>query len=126
MLCFQLAGVYKNVVGTDTSKQQLAFASKLPNIHYVQTPPNMPLSNLERKVAEHETVDLVTVAQAIHWFDLPTFYQQVKWVLKKPNGVLAVWCYLEPMVNEAVDTVFWKMYNEFGPYLAPARKLVDD
>ncbi|KAF5183912.1 S-adenosylmethionine-dependent methyltransferase, partial [Thalictrum thalictroides] len=86
----------------------------------------MALSDLERKVAEHETVDLVTVAQAIHWFDLPTFYQQVKWVLKKPNGVLAVWCYLEPVVNEAVDTVYWKLYNESGPYWDPARKLVDD
>ncbi|PIA45497.1 hypothetical protein AQUCO_01700788v1 [Aquilegia coerulea] len=121
-----LAGVYKNVVGTDTSEQQLSYASKLPNIRYVQTPPNMPLSDLEHKVAAQETVDLVTVAQALHWFDLPTFYEQVKWVLKKPNGILAVWCYISPTVNEAVDTVFLKLYKASGPYWDQARKVVDD
>ncbi|KAL5711981.1 hypothetical protein ACHQM5_014197 [Ranunculus cassubicifolius] len=121
-----LAGIYKNVVGTDTSAQQLSHASKLPNIHYKQTDPNMSLSQLENDVAASGTVDLVTVAQAVHWFDLPTFYEQVKLVLKKPNGVLAVWCYIEPVVNKAVDAVFWKLYNESGPYWAPARKIVDD
>ncbi|KAF9607996.1 hypothetical protein IFM89_004393 [Coptis chinensis] len=121
-----LAGIYKNVVGTDTSEQQLALASKLPNIRYQHTRLNMSLSELERDVVAQDTVDLVTVAQAVHWFDLPTFYSRVKCVLKKPTGVLAVWCYIEPEVNEAVDIVFWKLYRASGPYWAPARKLVDD
>ncbi|KAF9611058.1 hypothetical protein IFM89_026938 [Coptis chinensis] len=66
-----LAGIYKNVVGTDTSEQQLALASKLPNIRYQHTRLNMSLSELERDVVAQDTVDLVTVAQAVHWASGP-------------------------------------------------------
>ncbi|KAF8398269.1 hypothetical protein HHK36_017196 [Tetracentron sinense] len=121
-----IAEIYKNVVATDTSQQQLEFAPKLPNVRYQQTPPNMSIVELERDVTAHGTVDLVTVAQAFHWFDLPTFYQQVNLVLKRPNGVIAVWCYIEPEVNESVDAVFWRLYNGSAPYWASARKMVDD
>ncbi|XP_010246243.1 PREDICTED: putative methyltransferase DDB_G0268948 [Nelumbo nucifera] len=121
-----LAGIYKNVVATDTSQEQLAFASKLPNIRYQQTLPIMSIDEVEQQVARQASVDVVTVAQALHWIDLPNFYQQVNWVLKRPHGVIAVWCYIEPEVSDSVDDVFWRVYRESGPYWAPARKLVDD
>ncbi|KAF8398271.1 hypothetical protein HHK36_017198 [Tetracentron sinense] len=101
-----IARIYKNVVATDTSQQQLEFAPKLRNVRYQQTPPNMSIAELEHDVAMHATVDVVIIAQAIYWFDLLTFYQQVNLVLKRPNGVLAAWCYIEPEVNESVDAVF--------------------
>ncbi|CAN6443999.1 unnamed protein product [Victoria cruziana] len=121
-----LASFYKNVVGTDTSPAQLDHAGRLPNIRYQQTPPTMTLDELTQLVAPESSVDLVTVAQAMHWFDLPTFYQQVKHVLKRPGGVLAAWCYTEPCVSDAVDVVFWRLYKNSAPYWAPARKIVDD
>ncbi|KAH7855532.1 hypothetical protein Vadar_025913 [Vaccinium darrowii] len=128
-----LAKLYKNVVATDTSQKQLDYAPKLPNVRYQCTPPNIPLSELESTVAPPGTVDLITVAQALHWFDLPTFYQQVKWVLKKPHGVIAAWCYTVPEandnipgVNDKFDVVFQQFYADSHPYWDPACKLADD
>ncbi|XP_059459191.1 uncharacterized protein LOC132188684 [Corylus avellana] len=122
-----LAGMYKNVIATDTSPKQLSFAPRLPNITYQQTPPTMSIAELESKVAPQSSVDVVTIAQALHWFDLPNFYQQVKWILKKPHGVIAAWCYTVPEVNDSVDSVFKTYYGIIvDPYWESARKLVDN
>ncbi|XP_010543932.1 PREDICTED: putative methyltransferase DDB_G0268948 [Tarenaya hassleriana] len=122
-----LARIYKNVVATDTSPSQLEFAPKLPNARYQLTPPVMSLSEIAGLVAPESSADLVTVAQALHWFDLPTFYGHVKHVLKKPHGVFAAWCYTNPEVNSAVDEVFRRYYSEsLGPYWDKARRLVED
>nr|GLL36652.1 putative methyltransferase DDB_G0268948 isoform X1 [Ipomoea trifida] len=121
-----LAEKYKNVVGTDTSPNQLQFAPNLPNVRYVCTPPNMSLTDLETNIGAESSADLVTIAQAMHWFDLPTFYQQVKWILKKPGGVIAAWCYYLPEVSTSVDSVFLRYYTASGPFWDPARKLVDE
>uniref|UniRef100_A0A2N9GDF8 Methyltransferase type 11 domain-containing protein n=1 Tax=Fagus sylvatica TaxID=28930 RepID=A0A2N9GDF8_FAGSY len=122
-----LAGIYKNVIATDTSPKQLQFAPKLPNIRYQQTPPTMSIAELEGNVAPQSSIDVVTIAQAIHWFDLPNFYQQVRWILKKPHGIIAAWCYTAPEVNDSVDAVFQPYYNIAAePYWEPPRKLVDN
>ncbi|KAJ3684644.1 hypothetical protein LUZ61_013808 [Rhynchospora tenuis] len=121
-----LAEIYKNVVATDVSRQQLNLAQKRPNICYVHTPGSLSLSELHIDVAPPDSADLVTVAQALHWFDLPTFYEQVRSVLCKPHGVIAAWSYLEPTVDPAMDAVFGSLYNLSQPYWAPQRKIVDD
>ncbi|KAK9116439.1 hypothetical protein Sjap_015386 [Stephania japonica] len=121
-----LSKIYKNVVATDTSEQQLSYAPKLPNIRYQQTPPTMSLSQLHNTVAPRDSVDVVTVAQSFHWFDAPEFFNQAKRVLRKPHGVLAIWCYTEPSVNEAVDALYARLYKESRPYWADERKKVDD
>lgn len=121
---FQLAEIYKNVVATDTSPKQLEFATKLPNIRYQKTSEAISLADIEKNIASESSVDLVTVAQAMHWFDLPEFYQQVKWVLKKPNGILAAWCYTTPEVNGSVDKILERFYQ--NPYWDPQRGMVDD
>ncbi|KAK4392510.1 putative methyltransferase DDB [Sesamum angolense] len=122
----QLANIYKNVVATDTSPKQLEFAAKLPNIRYQCTPPSMSIAELQDNIGSESSFDLVTIAQAMHWFDLPTFYQQVKWVLKKPNGVIAAWCYTVPEVNPTVDSLFNRFHTiDAGPYWESARTLVD-
>ncbi|GMN60949.1 hypothetical protein TIFTF001_030037 [Ficus carica] len=53
------------------------------------TSPIMSISEVEQKIAPKSSLDLVTATQALHWLNLPSFYQQVKWVLKKPHGVIA-------------------------------------
>ncbi len=122
-----LARLYKNVIGTDTSQKQLDFAPKLPNVRYQCTSANISMADLERDITTESSLDLVTVAQALHWFDLPIFYHQVKWTLKKPDGVMAAWCYTTPEVNKTFDPVFDKFYNvDSEPYWNLARKLVDD
>jgi hypothetical protein len=63
----------------------------------------------------------------MHWFDLHAFYQQVKWILKKPNGVIAAWCYTVPEVNDSVDSVLNPFYSiDSDPYWEPQLKLIDD
>ena len=122
-----LAGIYKNVIATDTSLKQLEHAPKRPNVRYQQTSPKMSMTEIEQHVSKKSSLDLVTIAQAMHWLDLPVFYEQVKWVLKKPDGVIAAWCYTVPEVNEAVDSVFKPFYSiDVEPYWDPARKKVDD
>ncbi|KAF7804028.1 putative methyltransferase [Senna tora] len=122
-----LAEIYEKVIGTDSSEKQLELAAKLPNVRYEHTPSPMSTWDLQHKVGPEGSVDLVTVAQALHWFDLPTFYEQVKWVLKKPHGVIAAWCYNVPRVSPSVDSVFDEFYAvELTPYWDPARLLVEN
>lgn len=121
-----LAGFYKNVIATDTSQEQLEYAPKLPNVIYRHTPSTMSLNELDQHVAAPATVDLVAIAQALHWFDLPNFYQQVNRVLKRPHGIIAAWCYTVPEVNDSVDSVFNRFYtHDSKPYWDRARKHVD-
>ncbi|KAJ4978634.1 hypothetical protein NE237_009414 [Protea cynaroides] len=122
---FSLSEIFKDVVATDTSQEQLSFAPEIPNVRYQQTPPSMSIAEIESHVAPQGNVDLVTIAQALHWFDHPVFYQGVKWVLKKTHGVIAGWCYSEPEVNDAINAVYSRIYKESQPYWAPQRKFVD-
>ncbi|XP_061367583.1 uncharacterized protein LOC133310636 [Gastrolobium bilobum] len=122
-----LAAIYKNVIATDASDKQLEFAAKLLNVRYQHTSSTMTMAELEQKVAPQGTIDLVTIAQAMHYFDLPIFYEQVKWVLKKPHGVIAAWCYSLPRINDEVDAILDRLYSIDGsPYFDPARRWVDD
>jgi SAM-dependent methyltransferase len=114
-----LAARFARVTATDASAAQLAQAPRHPGITY------------RRALAQESglpdgSVDLVTVAQALHWIDLPKFYKEVGRVLVA-DGVLAVWCYgLQRLDDEAVDLPLTHFYDSVvGPYWAPERKLVE-
>lgn len=107
-----LAAHFKHVLGTDISAAQLAAAPALPNIEYRISPAEA--SNLPER-----SVDLVTVAQAMHWFDLPKFYAEVRRVLK-PQGVLAAWGYNRlllphPALQECVDRFYEEKIGAYWP-----------
>ncbi|XP_045793317.1 putative methyltransferase DDB_G0268948 [Trifolium pratense] len=122
-----LATLYENVIATDASEKQLEFAAKLPNIRYQHTPSTMSMTELEQLVSPQGTIDLVTIAQALHWLDLSTFYKQVNWVLKKPHGVIAIWCYTSPSINDAVDALHHTLYSfDARPHWDPRRELLED
>jgi len=111
-----IAEHYDRVIATDTSKNQLELAHKHPKVKYAVTPPVMTDEELFSVVGEEGSVDLVTVAQAVHWFDLETFYSQVKRLLRKPGGVIAVWTYMGHTSNPAVDAVCKDVWESTGPY----------
>ena len=94
-----LSSYFKQVYATDLSQQQLSHATHQENIIY-------QLEHAEQCSLADNSVDLITVATAIHWFDLEKFYQQVKRVLK-PNGILFAWsyggCKIGPEVDEVID-----------------------
>lgn len=114
-----LARWFGRVVATDASETMLDQAPRHPNIEYRATPAEM--SGLAT-----ETVDLVTVAQALHWFDTDAFYGEARRVLVS-QGVLAVWTYGTQYVGqEALDRALQHFYSEVvGPYWPAERRLVE-
>ncbi|KAL9261215.1 putative methyltransferase [Drosera capensis] len=121
-----LSELYATVIGTDTSQNQLQHAPSLPNVRYIQTPASIPLASLPTLISPPSTADLVTVAQALHWFDLPHFYTLVRTILKKPHGVIAVWCYTLPEISETIDEILGRLYKDSKPYWEKEREMVDE
>src|SRR5436309_13441105 len=80
-----LATRFDRVVATDASREQIASATPHPNVEYRVAP-------ADESGLPDASVGLLTVAQALHWFDLERFYAEAKRVLQ-PGGVLAVWAY---------------------------------
>ena len=115
-----LAQRFDLVIATDASKEQIAAAAPRPRIEY-----RVALS--EQSGLSDHSVGLVTVAQALHWFDLPRFYAEVNRVLAA-DGVIAVWSYGRTTIQDAaLDAIVQRYYSEIvGPYWPPERKVVED
>ncbi len=115
-----LAEHFDCVVATDASAQQIAAATPHAQVTY-------RVAKAEDSGLPSGTVDLVTVAQALHWLDLPAFYAEVHRVLR-PAGVLAVWTYGVLLVEgEGVNSLIQHFYETtVGPYWPPERQLVED
>lgn len=109
---------YQRVIASDAAEAQLRQAAVHERITYKVMP------------AEHTdlvdaSVDLVTIAQALHWFDLDRFYAEVRRVLK-PEGVIAAWTYGANRITPDVDAVVRRYYSDIvGPYWPPERKHVE-
>ena len=113
-----LAGVFARVHASDPSARQIANAEPRPNIDYRVEPS-------EACSLPDASADLVTVAQALHWFDLARFHAQVRRVLK-PRGVVAEWTYADCRIDPAIDAVKDRLYVDLtGPYWPPERVHVD-
>ncbi len=115
-----LAERFENVIATDASQQQVAAAPARTNVTYRVAP-------AEHSGIESSSLDLVTVAQALHWFNLDAFYEEVQRVLKS-SGVLAVWTYgvlhVEGAETDALVQEFY--YDVVGPYWPAERRLVEE
>jgi SAM-dependent methyltransferase len=92
-----LARTFSRVIATDISGELLALALPHPRISY-------RMASAEESGIEAGSIDLVTVAQALHWFDLNRFWAEVLRVLKK-SGVMTFWGYNWPVVDPGVDRV---------------------
>ncbi len=113
-----LAAHFEQVVATDASAQQIAHATAAPRVTYRHAP-------AETSGLADGRVDLVTVAQAAHWFDLDAFYTEVRWVLK-PGGVLALMAYGVIEADGAVGAVLSHFYQSVvGPYWPAERRHVE-
>ena len=68
----------------------------------------------------------MTVAQALHWFDLSSFYPEVRRVAR-PGGILAVWCYEMHHITPEIDAIVRRLYADIvGPYWPPERRIVEE
>lgn len=114
-----LSSIFEKVFASDASEGQIRAAKSDPRIEYFVSP-------AEASGLDDDSIDLITVAQALHWFDIPGFFDEAQRVLA-PGGVLAVWSYDRCRVNPDCDEVINELCaNIVGPYWPPERKLVDD
>jgi len=115
-----LAERFGRVIATDGSAQQISSATAHLGAEY-------RVAVAEASGLADQSVDLITVAQALHWFDLDRFFAEVRRVLK-PGGVLAVWAYgTNEVEGEEVNRLVQDYYsNVVGPYWPPERVLVEN
>jgi ubiquinone/menaquinone biosynthesis C-methylase UbiE len=96
-----LCKYFKNVIASDASKGQLEYQFNRNNIIYEMFP-------AEKANIKDNSVDLITVAQAAHWFDLDKFYKEVTRVAKY-SGILAIWSYGMHKIDNDLDKVSEKL-----------------
>ena len=115
----RLATHFARVYATDISAEQLSHAYRADNISYSVAP-------AEKTDFAADQFDLITVAQALHWFDLPRFYDEARRTANA-RALLAVWGYSLLKVDPLVDPLFEDFYyNKIGHYWDPARRLVEN
>ena len=115
----ELALHFDNVYASDISKKQMEQALKLPNIVY-------QVESSDKVNAADNSFDLITVAQAIHWFNFDAFYTEVKRTLK-PDGIFAVIGYGIMSIDKKVDKAVHKLYEDFlGKYWDPERRYIEE
>lgn len=106
-----LAKYFDKVYATDASAEQIALAYPHDRVDYHVEP-------AEHVSLNTSSVDLVTVAVAVHWFNFEEFYHEVKRVLK-PNGVLAAWTYsfteISPKVDQLIRHYYYEVVGEYWP-----------
>jgi SAM-dependent methyltransferase len=114
-----LAGYFDRVVATDASAEQIVHATPHARVSY-----RVALSDASG--LESASMDLVTVAQALHWLPHERFFAEARRVLA-PGGALAVWCYTMAVITPPIDEVVTRYYAvTCGPYWSPERALVDE
>ncbi|MGD8427334.1 MAG: methyltransferase domain-containing protein [Balneolaceae bacterium] len=113
-----LAARFKHVFATDIDKEQLKHAFQKPNITYKNAP-------AEDSGLPANYFDLITVAQAIHWFDFEKFYHEVRRVAKD-QALLAAISYGMLQIREDIDPILNELYREaFGSYFSEVRQYID-
>ncbi|RZA09027.1 MAG: class I SAM-dependent methyltransferase [Proteobacteria bacterium] len=114
-----LAPYFSKVFATDPSANQLDQAITHPKVAYSQ-------ATAESSGLPEYSVNLVVVAQAFHWFKQEEFYREVRRVCE-PGGALAIWCYELSSVDQEVDPVVMRLYQEIlGAFWDPERRMVEE
>lgn len=114
-----LAGHFSQVYATDVAREQIDAAKPHARVQYSVAP-------AEHSGLAEGSADLVTVAQALHWFDVNAFYAEAARVAR-PGALLAVWNYPRPQFTDAeLDRRFFTFYSQVvGPYWPPERRHIE-
>lgn len=114
-----LSQKFSQVYASDISENQIYHASEASNIRYI-------VEQAESTSLEDKSVDLICVAQAIHWFDHKKFWEVCSRVLQ-PDGVLAVWGYGLLRINKNADQITDQFYQKaIGPFWDKQRMHIDE
>lgn len=115
-----LAPHFKQVMATDISEKQLSLAVSKENITY-------QVCKAEQTPFADNSFDLITIAQAYHWFRFAEFEREARRV-GRPGAVIAAWTYSLPVCGyTAIDNLVTDFYsNTVGPYWDAERKYVEE
>jgi hypothetical protein len=114
-----LAEHFDRVVASDASSKQIENAHVSPNIRFAVFP-------AEKADLEDNSVDLITVAQALHWFRFDDFYREARRVARK-DAIIAVWTYWEHYVSPEVDKLTRTFYMDIvGSYWPAEIKYIEN
>lgn len=113
-----LTPYFKQIYATDASEEQISRAFCHPKIKY-------SVASAEKVGLADKSIDLITVGQAVHWFDLEKFYQEVQRVAK-PGAIIALWGYwsLQPPQEESLAKVCNNFLTISNQYLPEETKLI--
>jgi SAM-dependent methyltransferase len=114
-----LAAHFDRVVATDASQAQVDAALAHPGVSY-------RVAAAEDSGLDADTVDLVTVGQALHWFDIPRFFAEAARVLVA-GGHVAAWCYELCTVSPGCDAAIGRLYDDIvAAFWPPERRLIEE
>ena len=114
-----LAEPFDRVIATDISPEQIANAKPHNKVEY-------RVAAAEQSKLPDHSADVVTITQALHWLNMPRFYEEVRGVAK-PLAVFVATVYSDPVLDDPrMDAILYN-YNKVivGPYWPPERKIVD-
>ena len=112
-----LASACATVYASDLAYSQIAAMPRVPNVHpYV--------SRAEQTGLPDASIDLICVAQSMHWFDIDAFHREVRRI-GKPGGVIAVWTYALLRATPALTAIIDELYTETAAHWPADRVHVD-
>ncbi|XP_022096076.1 putative methyltransferase DDB_G0268948 isoform X2 [Acanthaster planci] len=121
-----LTPYFEKIIGVDVSEAQIRAAQSLKN------PPNVEfrIGSAESIAVPDRSVDLITCAESVHWFDLDAFFREMDRILK-PSGCIAIYTYhkIRPWVegddvkNEQLRDMIMQLCSvTLGPYNSPGAR----
>jgi len=115
----KLSNYFNEVYASDLSAAQIENAERKKNIFY-------SVEKAEKTLFPDNKFDLITIAQAIHWFQFNDFYHEAQRTLK-PGGIIAVIGYDILRINKKIDLLIDTFYRDTtGPYWDEERKYVEE
>lgn len=113
-----LSSLFSRVIATDASEKQIAMASPNPGIEY-------RVATAYESGIDDQSVDMVTVAQAIHWLDHRRFYSEARRVMR-PDAAIAIWGYGDPVIDDPSLDRIVREYNRgtIESYWRPERNVL--
>lgn len=114
-----LSEYYSTVIATDASATQINNAKIMQGVSY-------QVATAENSGIEDNSIDLITVAQAFHWFNIEAFKKEANRVLKN-NGIVSIWTYNLLSVQKEIDDQILYLYSTIlDDYWPPERTMVED
>lgn len=112
----KLAGHFARVHATDNDRKQLDLAPRRSNITYLQGPAHVS------GLAPH-SVDAITVATALHWFDHKRFWKEVRRVARD-GAIFCAWTYHRAETDADVQAALIDPLTDIlGPYWSDGNRL---